>query len=176
MPNGNTIARAPFLPGAAQGVSSTAEFYFKDSQSTPVEAVVAVPYDQVKRKSFVLRASGRAFAATATNLTIQLDAGNSTTIGNNTTIATSGALALDTDGTILSWQMVAELKINETSSKLQGRAYGWVNNTAVAAVVLTESVEDLVADGVLYFKVSGTMSASNAGNGAYCDQLEVDIL
>jgi uncharacterized membrane protein len=176
MPNANTIARAAGLPGATQGVSSTAEAYYDDNQTTAVDAIVAVPILQLKRKSFIVRASGRAFAATATNLTINLDAGDSTTIASNTTIATSGAIALDTDGTILGWFLEATCMFNETNSKLQGLFKGYVNNTAVAQVVNVESVEDLAAGGVMYFKVTFTMSASNAGNGTVCDQLEVDVL
>jgi len=177
MPNANTIARAAGLPGSAQGASSTAEFYFNDNQTTAAHAIVAVPYDQVKRKEFIVRAKGRVIGATAGNFTVNLDAGNSTTIASNTTIGTSGAIACDTDGSVTLWKIQASLHIAETSSKLQGWYVGQVNNTIGPTVtVAAESVEDLVADGVLYFKVSGTFSASNAGNLAYCDQLEIDIL
>ena len=185
------VAQAVSLPGAAQGASSTAEFYFDDAKG--VDAIVSIPVNSVLRaasgvagvsgsqlasltspKQFVVRAGGRVVGSTAGNFTVNLDAGDSTTIASNTTIGTSGAIALDTDDTITTWSITATLMLGPTNSKLQGWYVGHVNNTIGPTVtVAAESVEDLVATGILSFKVSGTFSASDADNKAYCDFLQV---
>lgn len=175
MPNANTIARAQGpLPGDQMLYNGGAEQYFDDDNGT--DAIVSVAYDQVKGRSFVVRANGTCLAAAACNLSVLLDAGDSTTIASNTTIGTTGAVALDTDSTVMTWGVQAILKIAQTSSKLSGIFSGWVNNTMATEAVAVESVEDLVANGVLSFKVTSTVSGSNAANYAQLDQLEIDIL
>lgn len=167
------IAEARNLPGALQGASSTAEFYFDDVNG--VDALCSVPISQISRRPFKVRCGGRiqGAAGTTPDITINLDAGNSTTIASNTTIFTSGSLVLDNDTTIQTFYLEATLLLGAVDSKLQGYGSGWVNNTVVAAAASTESVEDLVANGVLHFKVSGTMSESIAAHGAFLDFLEV---
>lgn len=174
MANHDTIAQCTTLPGAAQGASSTSEFYFDDKDAA--DAIVSLNYDQLKRREFVVRAHGRVVGPVAGNFTVNLDAGDNAAFASNTTIGTSGAVALDANATITSWNIEAKLKLSETDSKLQGEFAAWVNNTITARTAITESIEDLVATGKISFKVSGTFSASDVGNYAICDALEVDLV
>lgn len=180
----SVIARETRVPSQAQGASSTAEFYFKAQAqadgSTP-DLLIQVPIKQVldptlgHSRTFLLRVGGyiNAQAGTTPDFQVRLDAGNDASFANNTTIADSGSIVLDNDTTRQSFFLEAELLLSPNDSKLQGLFRGWVNNTAVAQTVLVESVEDLIAGGVLYFKVSGQMSESIASQTAVVTFFEV---
>lgn len=167
------IARASGLPGAAQGASSTAEFQFVDNQSTPVRAQVKVKHASLEKRIFRVRAFGTVTGGTTTNFTVKLDYGVSATIGSNTTIADSGAIAVNSESG--NWKIEAELYLDSVSGKLQGRFNGWINGTEKADTVNTEiaSLTELTEE--LGFTVTGTFSASNAGSGAKCEGFEIVV-
>lgn len=172
MANANTVAAASGLPGSAQGASSTAEFQFNDSAGT--RAMVKVGPPLLKNKRFRVKAGGRVTGGTTTNFTAKLYYGTSATIGSNTNIATSGALAVNS--TSGNWYLEAEIAHDETSDKLQGLLKGHVNATAVAQAILTNAPTGVTGDAEIGFTVTGQFSASDAGNAARCDFLEVEIL
>lgn len=178
------IWRETRVPSQAQGASSTAEFYFKAQAqadgSTP-DLILTLPLKQVldpvtgHQRTFLVRVGGyiNAQAGTTPDFQLNLDAGNDAAFASNTTIATTGSIALDNDTTKQSFFLEAECLLSPTDSKLQGLFRGWVNNTVVAQTVLTESIEDLIATGVLNFKVSGTFSESIASQTAVVTFFEV---
>ncbi len=167
------LARASGLPGAAQGASSTAEFQFVDNQSTPVRAQVKVKHDQLEKRPFRVRAFGTVTGGTTTNFTLNLDYGVSATIGSNTTIGTSGAVAVNSESA--NWLIEAELYLDSVSGKLQGKINGWVNGGMITEAVITEiaSLTELTTE--LGFTVTGTFSASNASNAAQCEGFEIVV-
>lgn len=177
MPNNNTISQALTaaggrLPSDAGGASSTAEFQFSKSSSRFIARMPGS--DRFKERPFKVKVWGRVTGGTTTNFTVNLDHGTSATISSNTTIATSGAIAVNSEsGNFL---LEAICLWDDTSDKLQGSFNGWINNTAVAVTVNTEvGTVDLVDedDG---FTVTGTFSASNASNAAILDGFEVEAI
>lgn len=175
MPNTNTFARAAGAgTGAAQGASSTAEFQFVDDAATPVRLRLRLPPGSIGNgRPFKVKAGGRVTGGTTTNFTVNLDAGDSATIGSNTTIETSGAAAVDDESG--SWYVEAILRADDTSDKLQGKGYGEVNGT-VAAEAATAEVASFDPDVEQGFTVTGTFSASDADNAALCDYFEAEAL
>ncbi len=173
MPNNNTIARARGAgQDAGQGASSTAEFQFEDNESTPVRLRLRIPPLQVKDRPFMVKAGGRVTGGTTTNFTVNLDSGDSATIGTNTTIETHiGAVNTESG----SWYIEAKLRADSTSDKLQGRGWADINNDVVATA-LTAEVTSVDPDAEIAFTVTGTFSASDAGNFAICDFLECELL
>src|SRR6185369_7493891 len=100
-----------------------------------------------------------------TNLTIKLLAGSSLTVASNTSIATSGAIAVNTAGTKCNWKLEFSGVADSTSGTLQGIFYGHVNGTAVAQAIHSAAVSvDPSANSSYPFVVSTTCSASSAGN------------
>jgi len=173
MANANTIAVAPGLPSAAMGASSTAEFQFTDTASTPVRLMVKVGQPQLKNKLFKVKAGGRVTGGTTTNFTVKLDSGTSATIGSNTTIEASSARAVDSESA--NWFIEAVCFCDETSDKLGGFGRSMVNDLYDAEAALdAEAAAD--PDGELGFTVTGTFSASHASNAAYCDFFDVEVL
>ena len=178
------IWRETRVPSQAQGASSTAEFYFKAQAqadgSTP-DLILTLPLKQVldpvtgHQRTFLVRVGGyiNAQAGTTPDFQVRIDAGNDAAFANNTTIADSGSIVLDNDTTRQSFFLEAELLVSPNDSTLQGLFRGWVNNTVVAQTVLTESVEDLIATGVLNFKVSGQFSESIASQTAVVTFFEI---
>lgn len=175
MPNANTFAQAAGAgTGAAQGASSTAEFQFVDNASTPVRLRLRLPPGSVGNgRPFKVLAGGRFVSGTAGNLTINLDHGDSATIGSNTTIETTGAIAMATDSG--SWRIEAELQVDSVGDRLLGYGYGEVNGVIVAeaATAIVASVDPAAE---IAFTVTGQCSASHASNAIRCDYFEAQAL
>jgi hypothetical protein len=170
MPNTNTIAYIPSLPGAAQGASSTAEFQFNDANA--VASYVRVCPNQLTKRQIVVKAGGRVTGGTTTNITLKIYAG-ATALGSGTLIATSGVVAVNsTSGT---WTIEVMGQLDAVLKELDGMFYGQVNNTAVAQAALS-GTPTLDPGLEINFYASGQFSASHAGNLVALDWLEVDAL
>lgn len=168
MPNANTLAFCYKLPGSAVGASSTSEIQFTDSAGNA--AVCTVPPGQLAAgRAFRLKLWGRATGGTTTNLTVKLYQGAAI----NNLIFTSGAIAINSVSG--NFQLIADLESDTTSKILQGLARGQVNATAVAQAA-TSAVTSFDASLVQQFSGSATFSASNAGNLAILEGLEVEAL
>lgn len=180
MPTNHSIAQAitadgGFLPSDAGGASSTSEFQFsKDSSRFILKAPGS---DALKNKPIRVKAWGRVTGGTTVNFTAKIDVGSSATIGSNTTIADSGAIAVNSVSG--SWLLVAEGVWDATSNKFQGKYHGYVNGTAktdtIFADVTTPGADPSDEDG-LAFTVTGTFSGSNASNAAILDGFELEVL
>jgi len=164
------------LPSDAGGASSTAEFQFSKSSSRFI--LYAPGSDKLKNRPFVVRLWGRATGGTTTNLTIKLYSGISATIGSNTSIATSGAIAVNSVSG--NFHLESQMIWDSTSDKYQGVFQGHVNGTAVARAinssVTVPASDPSVAEGTNGFTATGTFSASDAGNLAILDGFELEIL
>lgn len=173
MPGTNTFARAANLgTSTGQGQSNTNEFQFADSDS--VRLRLRIPPNWVGNgKPFLVQAGGRATGGGTTNLTINLDHGDSATIGSNTTIETSGAIAINSVSG--NWHIQAKLFVDATSDRLQGKGWGEVNGIIVAeaATAIVASVDPELE---IAFTVTGTFSASAATTLAICDYFEAVML
>jgi len=170
VPNANIIARCGTLPGAAQGASSTSELQFAGADSAQANVRVSPGY--LANRQFVLKAGGHATGGTTTNLTVKLYLGKSATIGSNTLIFTSGAVAINSVSG--NWELEAILIADVTSLKIQGVAYGALNNTAVAQAAIAAVTTTNPNTTEQAFTVTLQFSVSHANNAAICDYFEVE--
>lgn len=128
----------------------------------------------LKSRRFVVRVGGRVTGGTTTNFTGKLYWGTSSTISSNTSLATTGAIAVNS--TSGNWEIVAECGWDSTSAKIGGTFAGYVNATAVARVVLSNlpTTVDLSGESTSNgLTVTGAFSSGNASNAAYVDYFEV---
>lgn len=171
MANANTIGRcSTALPGTAIGASSTVETQCTDGDGNLAFAKSRLEY--LVGKKFKVRCGGRATTGAATNVTIKLYYGTSATIGSNSVIFSSGAVAVNT--TSVNWWLEADVAFDATALILQGLGKGAVNATAVAQAATT-AVSSLTASGECGFTVTATLSASNAGSLTKLDYLEIEL-
>lgn len=170
------IARALGLPRTTgQGASSTAEAQFLNNSDAL--AVAAIAGEHLKDRAFRVRATGRAVAGAAGNLTIKLyhndpDLADETTIANNTQIATSGAIAL-TNGESRPWQLEADLTFDEIQGLIAGTFQGHVNAGAVARAAVSNVSTEATLTQRQAFSATFQFSASNASNACFLDSLQI---
>lgn len=179
MPNNNTVAQAILangkpaaFPSDSLGASSTTEAQFSQSSS---RYILYLPGSlKASRRPIKIRAWGRVTGGTTTNFTAQIYMGSSATIGSNTSIATSGARAVNAVSG--NWLLECRGIWDDTSDKFQGVFRGHVNGVAVTDTILssvTTPAVDPSTEGQ-GLTVTGTFSANNAGNTALLDGFEVN--
>lgn len=181
MPSNSTAVQAMTaangrLPSDSGGVNSTAEFQFSKSSSRYI--LYAPGSNKLRNKPFRIRAWGRVTGGETVNLTIKLYSGISATIGSNTSIATSGAVAVNSVSA--NFYLEAQMVWDSTSDKYQGVFRGWINGTAVA-ITINSSVtvpasDPSVAEGTNGFTCTGTFSSAHANTLAVLDGLELEVL
>ncbi len=171
----DVIASATAGGATAQGASSTSEFQFQDAgklsaTSTPGRLRLRLPplgaATNRNKHAYEIIVGGKVTGGTTTNFTVNLDSGDSATIGTNTTIFTTGARAVNTvDG---NWHIKATIYVDDTDDNIRGFAESWVNLLYQTPVVLDAFPAQNPAN-EMPFTVTGTFSASNAGNLATCE-------
>jgi hypothetical protein len=97
--------------------------------------IIVGPDTQLEQAVFDLFASGYIKTEDATNVTLKLYEGNSATIGSNTLLGSSGAIAQNT--AIAPWWLHAKLIYDSVSTLLTGTIEFYVNKTLVAKVTLS---------------------------------------
>lgn len=185
MPFGETTISIPTqnLPSADLnlGSTSTAEKQFiTAATATPASAVIYVPLLSAKQltNGALLRviAAGRAQATGATNFTLRLYYGISSTIANNTQIGVSTARALAS--LKHNFFIEAELFWDFDSLKMQGSFCAMVANLYDIHAPLSNVVTaaDPTTDVALGFSVTGQFSSGLAANKAFLDVLQICML
>lgn len=189
MPDIQSAQSAVPLPSAELnlGGTSTSEKQFLSATASGGVAAgglcqCRIPGSNVlKNRPFIVRVGGRVTGGGSTNFTVKVYYGNSTTISSNTSLATSGAIAVNS----ASGDFFLELTCSwdNTSQKIGGVFYGWVNATAVAQVILSNlpTAVDLATEPALttnsgtqnVLSVTGQFSSGFAANIAYVDVFEV---
>ena len=181
MPSIEQGQSAHLLPSAElnAGGTSTSEVQFTtasdDGQVAAGQPLVCyIPGSNVMRyRPFKVRVGGRAVGGSAaTNFTANLDFGVSATIASNTTVATTGAIALAANTT--GWFL--EVDMHWSGTQLTGLQKGWVHNTAVAQAIVTATAATTTLNAQSTsngFTVTGQFSAGQAANVAYVDWFEV---
>lgn len=171
----DVIASALAGGATAQGASSTAEFQFNDAgklsaTSTPGRlrlrlGPLGVSGDR-NQHAYEIIAGGRITTGGTTNFTVQLDSGDSATIGSNTTIYTTGARAINTESG--NWHLKVTIYVDSTDDNIRGFGESFVNLLyQTPTVVVAFPAQD--PDNEMPFTVTGTFSASDAGNLATCE-------
>lgn len=175
MPNSNTIAQAKIAGGYGAsdtlGASSTSETQFTKGSKL---IVLAVPGAEVGNMPIRIKMWGRVTGGTTTNFTASVYNGKETTIGSNTSIATTGAKAVNsTSGSFL---LKIEGVWDSTSKMLMGNMTGHVAGTTVAQAIISSvaTPNATPADNTIYLSSTLTFSGSHASNAAVLDGFEVD--
>lgn len=176
MSNANTVAWEKNLPGAAIGVTSSAETQFLDA--TGAAAFLQFPGLNLGvgvngTKRFKLKLGGRvAGEASATTVDIKVYA-NAAVLGSGTKIADSTAKTITS--LTGNWYLDLDVTLDNISDELNGLFSGQVAGVAIAATTLSS---DVVNVGIAGFPIyaTATMSTSNSGNLITLDFCEVDAL
>lgn len=176
MPNSETIAQAMTSKGGFMPSDNTfatnAETQF--TKSGNILALALPGSNKIKNVPIRIKAWGRVNGGTTTNFTAQIYSGSSTTIGSNTAIATSGAIAVN--NTSGNWMLEVKGIWDGDSNRIAGKLDGWVNATSVAAAIATSVTQPAAAPSTegLGLSVTGTFSVTNATNTAYLDGFEIE--
>jgi len=175
MPQSNTVINGIYLPSAGLG-NATSETQFNGSNAALLTCIVPGT-SKLKNRPFTVRVAGRVTGGTTTNFTLKVYWGTSSTIGSNTQLATSGAIAVNSASA--NFDVTLVLMWDATSQKIQGRFSGQMNNSLVAAAALSNAVSsvDLTAGetSTVGLTATGLFSASNASNTAIIDVFEIDV-
>jgi hypothetical protein len=108
--------------------------------------------------AFKLRINGKVTTGASCNVTVAIQQGNSTTVTSGNTVATTGALAVNT--TSANFQLECTCIWDSVTQKIQGIINeSWVNATAVATAVVTNQVA-VTAQSSLTFVPVVTFSAT----------------
>jgi hypothetical protein len=179
MPNIGSSNRA-LVPSAELNLGGTAttEKQFTDSTTAATRLILYAPGSGVlDKRSFRVRAWGRCLAGTAGNLTVALYWGTSATIGSNTKVCTTGAIAMGTTPGG-NWLLETQMVYDSASQRIEGLMKGFIHATALAQVINTAAATSVdlttatTSEGQ-GFTITGTFSAGNASNTAYVDGFEL---
>ena len=182
MGNTNTIVTMNGKPREAnQGGTGTSAIVFTTDGTTPVYVPLPV-WGQISGANpqgaarFAVRAWGRVVTAGSYNFTVALQYGTSATASSNSDISNSGAIALASLTT--NWLVEADLVWDGDSNRINGYARNQVHTTleAVATIDTAITGADPDAGTARGFLVNVTFGTGAAGNKAYLDGLQIDII
>lgn len=186
-PTGTAAVFTPLVlnqQAAPSAVSAYAAYnVFNTSTSTTTQTAIlnSSHGENVNAACFKVRAYGRVTGGTTTNFTPTLQFGRGITLAANITMGSLTASAFNSVSGM--WELEATLIWDVTSGQISGTIAGL--NGATAAIVapalitpVTGQTAAALAGGLnpntLFFSVAGLFSASNAGNIAYLDCLQVE--
>jgi hypothetical protein len=160
---------------ATIATSTTNGQVFLQALNSALPVVLYVPNGT---KKFRITAGGRATGGTTTNFTPTIQKGTSTTSASNTTIAALTARAVDSATGV--WDMVVDCTLDTTNSKLIVRlaeGHNGLTPTIEAAAIKSSlsSITQATVNG-MSIVMSGTFSASDAGNIGYLDYFTLSVL
>ena len=117
-------------------LAGTAEMQVPSAPNAAVPLTIQIPPDtQIEQTVFDLFASGYIETTASGNITIKLYEGSSATIGSNTLLGSSGAIAQAS--ATAAWFAHAQLIFDSVSGTLAGKVDFYVNKTIVASVTLS---------------------------------------
>ena len=182
MGNTNTIATMNGKPRELnQGGTSTTETAFTTDGSTLVyvplpsaaELTGANPQGAAR---FKVRAWGRVVTSGTLNFTVALYYGTSATLASDTKIEDSGATSLASLTT--NWFIECDLVWDGDSNRINGFGRTQVHTTFDAEATIDNAVTSADPDGntAQGFLVSATFGTGAAGNKAYLDGLQIEVI
>lgn len=182
MGNANTFSTMNVKPRELnQGGTSTSATVFTSDGTTPVLAYLPVsgvlggPSPQ-QGSRFRIRAWGRVVTAGTYNFTVFLQYGTSATAASNTDISNSGTVSLASLTT--NWLIDAELVWDGDSNRINGYQRNQVHTTLEATAAIDNAITSADPDAgtTRAFVVGATFGTGAAGNKAYLDGLQIDII
>ena len=172
MPSNQSVY-SPVVPSADLGNAITTAKVFRDSANAAL-LLRAPGSNKLKNRAFRVRVWGRVTGGTTTNFTVDLQLGSSTTAASNTTVASSGAIAVNS--TSLNWLLEETFVHDVTSGKIAGIFFGFVNATAKTPAISSNQPSFDASLESNSFVVNGLFSATNASNAAFVDGFELEVL
>lgn len=180
MPGIGMVYRASFVPGVDLG-NVTAETQFRNLNSA--QANLVLPADGQFTNSWLkLRIAGR--VATTSNLTFQVNLyfGTSATIASNTLLLSSGAQTVNTKKT--NWHIDVDFFWDGDSNTFCGIGIGQMANGPIGPTALANvpsanpNIRNTLSNAATAygFTVTGQFSGSSAGNHAFLDIFNVELL
>jgi hypothetical protein len=188
MPNSDTTFRSFIRNATPQyiGASSTSEFQLTDTQSAAI--TLTAPLARLQSGLFVVRFCGQLKRA-AGNLTLKLYAG----LLGGTVFASSGTVTAPTTGPFdLKVECMPSLDATNIGGIIHGHVGGvLVSDTAISLYTFIPDATTSVLSQVtgpysaalnpalpqtVVFSTTAQFSASNAGNGAKLDGIEIDLV
>jgi hypothetical protein len=169
----NSVCYRAKVPSAILGGTADAavETQFHDAAGTRLQLFIGA--EKVDAIPFNVRLAGRVTGGTTVNFTLNLDYGTSATYTSNTTMATSGAVAVNSASS--NFFLDVWLMWDSTSLILQGcSGNGWMGTTpTIHTKAVTTAATAIAATTVLTFTATGLFSSSNASNAAYLTQFDL---
>lgn len=120
---------------------------------------------------FKVIAFGRVITNGSYNFTAKLAYGTSATTTSNTSIATSGTIALTAAIGKTNWYLQLDLVYDADSQRINGNFSGQVHTTTVSPTTISNALTavDLTSTTALGFVASGTFGTGHANNKCYLD-------
>jgi hypothetical protein len=190
MAQGSVIYKPKQLPSRElnQGGTSSSQLIFLDNSSNPLVCYINVPAmastTGKAASMFRIVAGGRITGGTTSSFTATLNWGTSATTTADTAMHASASVACNSVSGF--WGIEATCWIDSTSTKLDGYACDMVSgstttftaikkldNTISASSTPALSLTTQTGQG---FVVGGTWSSGNAGNIAYLDVFQVEMV
>lgn len=142
-------------------LSAAAEVVVPHPQNPAIAFVLPLVGSQGDEQTMIdLIASGIVTTGQATNVTLKLYSGTSLTLGSDSILGSSGAIAVNS--TTCPWRCHGELIYDSVSGKLHGVVEWLLNNTLVVKTALSTVITGLkdLNSPVANFVLSGTSSAA----------------
>lgn len=180
MPGIGMVYRSAFVPGADIG-NASAETQF--SNLNGAQASLVLPADgQFTNSRLKVRIGGRVSTTSNLTFTVKLYFGTSATIASNTLIFSSGAQTINAIKT--NWHIDLDLFWDSDSSTFCGIGQGQAGNGVIGPAALSNvpsanpnNRNTLSNAAVSYgFTVTGQFSGSSAGNHAFLDLFNIELL
>jgi hypothetical protein len=159
----NSQASLAALIPAVLVLPGTTETVVPNPQNSTIALILPITANQgLEQIPWDLVVSGFITTTNSSNITCKIYSGTSLTVGSDTAVATSGAIAVNT----VSAPFFMRLYViyDSVSGKLQGSFEGMINNVLVAKTALSNVVTGIkdTNNPVLSFVVSFTSSAATA--------------
>lgn len=150
-------------------LTSTTETIMPHPQNAAIAfALPLSPNEGNEQIAWDLEVSGYIITTNTTNVTVKVYSGTSLTVGSDTQLATSGAIAQNTASA--PFEMHLHCVYDSVSGKMGGYFEGFINNTLVAKAALSNVITGIKDSNnpVATFLISFTSSAAAGGNATTC--------
>ena len=159
---GLNVQGAPVaMPPATLVLGGTTETVVAHPQNSAIAYVcILSPNQGNEQVPFDLVASGYVTTTNTTNITIKIYSGTSLTVGSDTLLGASSAVAVNTAK--CPWEVHLHLIYDSVSGKMQGYIEGLLNNTLITKAAISATLTGIndLNNPVANFVISCTSSAS----------------
>jgi hypothetical protein len=155
------ITLNPLFP-MTLSLSSTAETVLPHPQNSSIACVCPLaPNEGNEQVAFDVEISGYITTTSTTNVTLKVYSGSSLTVGSDTQLATSGAIAQNSASA--PFEIHLHCVYDSVSGKMGGYFEGFINNSLIARAALSNVITGIkdTNNPVVGFLISGTSSGAD---------------